>query len=82
MGVEDHLLALARIDPPHEQHARVTKPDVRHLYLGRHAVDDDDLVAPVELVSLAGREAQRHIGVGCDRGLLAAPASHKRRTAS
>ena len=74
MGVEDHLLALARIGP-HEQHARVTKPDMRHLHLGRGAIDDDDLVAPVELVGLAGREAQRHIGVGCDGGLLAAPAS-------
>jgi hypothetical protein len=27
-----------------------------------HAINHDDLVAPVELVSLAGIEAQRHVG--------------------
>jgi hypothetical protein len=59
MGVEDHLLALARIGP-HARHPAVAEPHVRHLGDGRHAVDDHDLVAPVELIGLARREAQRH----------------------
>ena len=61
VGVEHHLLRLARIGP-HEQHPAVAEPDMRHLHRHRHAVDQDDLVAPVELVGLARREAQRHVG--------------------
>jgi hypothetical protein len=30
MGIEDHLLALARISP-HKRHPAVAEPDVRHL---------------------------------------------------
>ena len=41
--------------------AAVAEPDVRHLHGDGHAVDQYDLVAPVELVGLAGRKAQRHI---------------------
>src|SRR5690606_15388141 len=37
-------------------------PDVGHLHGRRHAVDQDDLVAPVELVGLARRVVERHIG--------------------
>jgi hypothetical protein len=59
VGVEHHLLALARIGP-HEQHPRVTEPNVRDLHGRGDAVDQDDLVAPVELVGLARIEAQRH----------------------
>lgn len=70
MGVENHLLALARIGP-HQQHARMAEPQMGDLHLGRHAVDDDDLVAPVELVGLAGRKTQRNIGIGRDRRLFA-----------
>ena len=62
VGVEHHLLRLARIGP-HEHHPAVAEPDMRHLHRHRHAVHDDDLVAPVELVGLARREAQRHISV-------------------
>jgi hypothetical protein len=36
----------------------MAKPHVRNLHRGHHAVDDDDLVAPVELVSFAGIEAR------------------------
>ena len=63
VGVEHHLLRLARISP-HEHHPAVAEPHMRRLQRHRHAVQDDDLVAPVELVGLAGREAQRHISVG------------------
>ena len=61
VGVEHHLLRLARIGP-HEQHPAVAEPDMRDLHRHRRAVDQHDLVAPVELVGLARREAQRHEG--------------------
>ena len=61
VGVEHHLLGLARIGP-HEQHPAVAEPDVGDLHGHRHAVHQHDLVAPVELVGLARRKAQRHIG--------------------
>jgi hypothetical protein len=41
--VEHHLLGLARIGP-HEQHAAVAQPDMRHLDRHRHPVDQHDLV--------------------------------------
>ena len=56
VGVEHHLLRLARIGP-HEHHPAVAEPDVRDLHRRRGAVDHHDLVAPVELVCLAGGEA-------------------------
>jgi hypothetical protein len=59
--VEDHLLALAGIGP-HEQHPAVAEPDMRDLHRRGHPVDQDDLMAPVELVGLARIEAQRHVG--------------------
>ena len=62
MGVEHHLLRLARIGP-RKHHPTVAEPDMRDLHRRRHAVDQHDLVAPVELVGLTGREAQRHIGL-------------------
>ena len=59
VGVEHHLLRLARIGP-HEQHAAVAEPDVRNLHDHRHPAQQDDLVAPVELVgfTLAQRSAE------------------------
>jgi hypothetical protein len=72
MRVEHHLLALARIGP-HEQHAAVAEPDMRDLHGDGHAVDQHDLVAPVELVGLAWREAQRHVGFRCRRPAHLAP---------
>ena len=53
MGVEHHLLALAGIGPD-EHHPGVAQADVGDLHLHRRAVDQHDLVAPVELVGLAG----------------------------
>ena len=53
MGVEHHLLALARVGP-HVKHAAVAEPDMRHLHPHGGAVDQDDLVAPVELVGFPG----------------------------
>ena len=74
VGVEHHLLRLARIGP-HEQHAAVTEPDMGDLHGHRHAVQQDDLVAPVELVGFTWRKAQRHIGRGRRGAALLAPAS-------
>jgi hypothetical protein len=66
VGVEHHLLGLARIGA-REQHAAVAQSDMRHLDGDRHPVDQHDLVRPVELVCLAGRKAQRYEGF-CRRG--------------
>lgn len=38
MGVEEHLLRLARVGS-HEQHPAVEKPDVGDLHSGRRAID-------------------------------------------
>src|SRR5487761_1117990 len=73
MSVKDHLLRLARIGP-REQHAAVAEPDMRDLHRDRHAVDQHDLVAPVELVGLAWRKAQRHIGLRRRGSALLTPA--------
>ncbi len=72
VGVEHHLLALARIGA-HEQHAAVAEPDMRHLDRRRHAVQHDDLMRPVELLRLARRKAQRHIDVRRRRAARLAP---------
>jgi hypothetical protein len=70
--VEQHLLALARVRP-HKQHPAVAEAHLRHLRHCRHTVDDNDLVAPVELVRLPRRERQRHIGIGLPRAARALP---------
>jgi len=72
MRVEHHFLGLARIGP-HEHHPAVAEADMRDLHRRRHAVHHDDLVAPVELVGLARRERQRHIGARRLARVLAAP---------
>jgi hypothetical protein len=59
MRVEHHLLGLARVGP-HEGHPAVTEPHVGDLDRHGDAVDQHDLMAPVELVGLARIEAQRH----------------------
>src|SRR4051812_24701438 len=46
---------------------------MRHLNRDRRAVDQHDLVAPVELESLARRKAQRHVGLRCRRTGRGAP---------
>jgi hypothetical protein len=55
VGVKHHLLGLARIGA-HEHHPAVAETNMRDLHDRRHAVHDDDLVAPVELVGFARRE--------------------------
>jgi hypothetical protein len=59
VGIENHLLRLARIGA-REHHAAVAEADVRDLHDRRHAVQHDDLVAPVELVGFARSERQRN----------------------
>ena len=66
MRIEHHLLALAHIGPG-EHHAAVAEPDMGDLHRDRHAIDQHDLMAPVELVGLARRIIERHIGIRCDR---------------
>jgi hypothetical protein len=48
VGVEHHLLCLARIGA-HEQHPTVTEPDMGGLHDHRHAAQQDNLMAPVKL---------------------------------
>lgn len=57
MSVEHHLLGLARIGA-HERQAAVAQPDMSHLHRRGHPVQQNDLVAPVELVGFTGIEAQ------------------------
>ena len=71
--VEHHLLGLARIGA-HEHHPAVAEAHVRDLHRHRHAVQHDDLVAPVELVGLARRKAQRNKGRRRRARTLLAPA--------
>ena len=61
MRVENQLLRLARIGP-NEHHAAVTETHMRDLHRHGHAVHQDDLMAPVELVGFSRRERQRHKG--------------------
>lgn len=63
VGIEHHLLSLAWVGS-HERHPAMTEPEMGDLDRRRHAIDQNDLMAPVELIGFAGIEAQRHIGVG------------------
>ena len=59
VGVEHQLLGLAEVGA-HERHPAVRQLHVRRLDRQRQALERDRLVAPVELVRLAGRKAHRH----------------------
>jgi hypothetical protein len=72
MGVENHLLGLARIGA-HQHHAAMAEANVRDLHGRRHPVHHDDLVAPIELVGLARRKRQRHISARRRARALLAP---------
>jgi len=61
VGVEHHLLCLARI-APHKQHPAVTEPDMGGLHDHRYAIEQDDFMAPVELIGFSRRKAQRDVG--------------------
>ena len=69
---EDHLLALAREDL-NQLHPAVAEPHVRSLHPRRSPRQTRVLVAPVELVGLAGIEAQRHIGLRRRQQTASAP---------
>ncbi len=61
VGVEHHLLRLARINP-HEQHPAVTKPYMGGLHDDRRPAQQNDLMTPVELVGFPRRKTQRNVG--------------------
>ena len=54
VGVEHHLLTLARIGADQE-HPAVAQPDVRHPHLGRHARQHHVLVAPTMMANTKSR---------------------------
>ena len=61
VGIEHHLLRLARIGP-HEEHPAVTQANMGYFDGSRRPIDHDNLVAPVELIGFTGRKAQGHEG--------------------
>ena len=74
VGVEHHLLCLARI-APHKQHPAVTEPDMGGLHDHRYAIEQDDFMAPVELIGFSRRKAQRDVGRSRRLPALLAPPS-------
>ena len=52
MRIEHHLLAFAHVGA-NKHHPAVTETNMGDLYGCRHSVDQNDLVAPVELVSFS-----------------------------
>ena len=65
MGVKHHLLRLARIGP-NKRHPAVAEANMRHLDRRGRAIDQDNFLAPVELIRLTGIKAQRNISIsGC-----------------
>jgi hypothetical protein len=72
VGVEHHLLRLAWIGA-NEQHAAVTKPDMGDLHDHCHAAQQNDFVAPVELVGFSRSKAQRDIGCSRRFSMLLGP---------
>ena len=65
MGVKHHLLRLARIGP-NKRHPAVAEANMRHLDRRGRAIDQDNFLAPVELIRLTGTKAQRNISIsGC-----------------
>src|SRR3546814_19420267 len=80
MRVEQHLLALARIRPDIDR-PRCTQSHMRDLHPHRLARDLHILMAPVELVGLAGLEHQRDEGRDTIAGILATIGLPARRVA-
>jgi hypothetical protein len=72
VGVEHHLLRLARVGA-HEHHPAHGKPHVGDLHRRRRPADDDDLVAPVELVGFARRKRQGNVSFRRRARVLFAP---------
>jgi len=63
MRVEHHLLCLTWIGP-NKWHSAVAQADMGNLDRHRHAIEDYDLMAPVELERLARIEDERNISTG------------------
>ncbi|CAM3309287.1 hypothetical protein GLUCOINTEAF2_0204079 (plasmid) [Komagataeibacter intermedius AF2] len=61
MRVKHHFLRLARIGT-NEHHPAVAQTHMRDLHLYRHTTQNDNLMAPVKLVSLSRCKTQRNIG--------------------
>ncbi len=59
VGVEHHLLRLAGAGADKLHHAAVAETDVRDLHDRRHLINHNGLMAPVELVGLAGAKISR-----------------------
>ena len=76
VGVEHHLLGLARIGAQVER-AAVAEPDVGNLDRHRQPTELDQLVRPVELVGVARRKHERHERRAAGATLLAPPAAGK-----
>ena len=73
MGVEHHLLRLARIGA-HEHHPAVAEANVGDLHRRRHAVQRDELMAPIKLIGLTRRKAQWNVRRRRRARMLLAPA--------
>jgi hypothetical protein len=72
VGVEHHLLGLARIGP-YEQRPAVAEPEVGDLHGHRHAAQQDDFVTSVELVGFTWREDQWNVDRGDGGTVLLGP---------
>src|SRR5262249_60254843 len=58
---------------PADTDAPIPEPDMGRLHDHRHPVQEDDLVAPIELVGFPGSKAQRDIGRGRCLAMLLGP---------
>jgi hypothetical protein len=63
MGVEHQFLGLSMV-AAHERHPAVRQLHMRRLDHQRQPLARDRLVAPIEVISLAGGEAHRHERLG------------------
>jgi len=76
MGVEQHLVALARVGHQPER-SRGAQLHVRYLQSAIDAANDQAFLAPVELEGLAHGEGQRHVRASRAAGaLLRTPLAH------
>ena len=72
MCVEHHLLCLTWVSA-NEEHPAVAKPDMGNLHRYSDAIDQHDLMAPVELVGFTRCKGQRHEGGRRSRSLCPFP---------
>ena len=62
MGIEHHLQRLTRIRP-HKWHSAMTEAHMGNLDRCGRTINQDDFVAPVELIGFAGVKTQRYISI-------------------